>query len=236
MLRCQGFAAGSWRLSMVLHSGLGHAQCLIMTGRAHGQCRTGSDPQRCYKAQVHKLSHFLADQAKRELDDRDLTSRSDLRREQKQAEQGYADLARALCDCTGKQLNRLNLHDALLEVVEQARRIDSPSAKDRAVRLVRRELRSADVQAIRRRLDAVLHPVSKVSQLQVEAWIGRLLSTGDLAIEDFVSRCAVADRQQLRTLVRNLAKATDTTRANATSALSKRITEWLNRPLPEAND
>ena len=179
---------------------------------------------------MHKLSHYLADQAKRELDDRDLPSRSDLRKQRKQSEQAYAELARALCDCTNKQLSRLVLQDALLEVVLQARRIESPGARDRALRLVRRELRGGDSEDVRRQLDAVLHPVSKVSQQQIEGWVNRLLADGDPAIEEFIAAHSNADRQQLRGLVRSVAKASDAARGNALMTLSKKITQWLNEP------
>jgi ribosome-associated protein len=190
----------------------------------------GTCPPWCYGYQVHKLSHYLADQATRELDDRDLTSRSDLRKQRKQSEQAYAELARSLCDCTNKQLIRLVLQDALLEVVQQARRIESPGARDRALRLVRRELRGGNSEDVRRQLDAVLHPVSKVSQQQIEAWVSRLSAEGDPAIEEFIAAHSNADRQQLRGLVRSVAKARDAARDNALLTLFKKITQWLNEP------
>jgi ribosome-associated protein len=185
---------------------------------------------------VHKLSHYLQDQAKRELDDRDLTSRSDLRKQRKQSEQAHADLALALCDCTKRQFSRLVLPDSLLEVVLQARRIASPGAKDRALRLVRRELRSGDSEAVRRQLDAVLHPVSRVSQQQIESWVERLLADGDPAIEEFIEAHPNADRQQMRGLLRNVAKASDAARANALLTLHKKVTQWLNETASTTDD
>ena len=207
-----------------------HADTLVHLGVS------GTRPQRCYGLRVHKLSHYLADQAKRELDDRDLTSRSDLRKQRKQSEQAHADLARALCDCTKKQFSRLALPDSLLEVVLQARRIESPGAKVRALRLVRRELRSGDSEAVRRQLDAVLNPSSKVSQQQIEGWVNRLLAEGDAAIEEFVATRANADRQQLRGLVRNVAKASDEARFIAVVTLSKKVTQWLNETASTTDD
>ncbi len=196
---------------------------------------SGTRSAQCYGSQVHKLSHYLEDQAKRELDDRELTSRSDLRKERKQTEQAYADLARNLCDCTKRQFARLVLPEPLLEAVLQARRIESAGAKDRALRLVRRELRDGDAEAVRRQVDAVLHPVSKVSQQQIEGWINRLSVEGDPAIDDFISANSNADRQQLRGLVRNVGKASDTARPSALAALTRRVTQWLNEPT-SAND
>ncbi len=102
---------------------------------------------------MRKLADYLADQEKRALDDRDLTSRSDLRKQRKQAESAFAELARALCECTEKQFKRLELPELLSQVVLEARSIESPSAKDRALRLVRRELRNSAAETVRRQLE-----------------------------------------------------------------------------------
>jgi ribosomal 50S subunit-associated protein YjgA (DUF615 family) len=107
---------------------------------------------------VRNLAAYLADQQKRSLDDRDLTSRSDRRKAQKQTEAAFTDLARALCGCSERQLSRLDLPEPLLDSVLDARRIDSPAAKERALRVVRRELRNGDAGAVRRQLDSLGDP------------------------------------------------------------------------------
>ena len=107
---------------------------------------------------MRKLTDYLADQHKRDLDDRDLTSRSDLKKARKQAENALSELARALCDCSDKQFRRLELPESLEQAVLEARGIVSPSAKDRALRLVRRELRNGDAEAVRRQLDNLNKP------------------------------------------------------------------------------
>ena len=182
---------------------------------------------------MHKLSHYLEDQAKREQDDRDLTSRSDLRKERKQSEQAHADLARALCDCTKKQFERLVLEDALYQVVSQARKINSPSAKDRALRLVRRELRDGDADSVRQQLEALNGPKTPAAQGEPEQWRQRLVTEGDNALVTFVSEYPHADRQRLRQLLIRTTKASGANLVKANAALLRCIAESLdNGPAP----
>jgi ribosomal 50S subunit-associated protein YjgA (DUF615 family) len=54
-----------------------------------------------------------------------------------------------------RQLAALELPEALLDAVLEARAIRSPRARDRALRVVRRELRAGDSEAIQARLAAV---------------------------------------------------------------------------------
>ncbi len=170
---------------------------------------------------MRSLSAYLADQQKRACDDRDLTSRSDLRKERKDAESAFVTLARALCDCSEKQFKRLKLPEPLRDIVLEARRIDSPAAKDRALRLVRRELRDGDAAAVQRQLEALEKP-SRTSRA-TEPWCNRLIDEREPALNEFVSQYPAADRQQLRRLVRNVAKASTEQRAKAVAALTRGV-------------
>jgi len=177
---------------------------------------------------VHKLSHYLEDLAKREQDDRDLTSRSDLRKERKQSEQAHTDLARALCDCTKKQFERLVLEDALYQVVVQARKIDSPSAKDRALRLVRRELRDGDADSVRQQLEALNGPQTPVAQGEPGQWMQRMLTEGDNALAAFVSVYPHTDRRHLRQLLIRTRKASGANLVKANATLLRGIAESID--------
>jgi ribosome-associated protein len=97
---------------------------------------------------VRNLSDVLAEQRKANEDDRDLRSRSDARRERKQKEAAWADLGEALVNLSARQLEQIALPEGLLDAVLEARRIASPAARARALRLVRRELRSGDEAVI----------------------------------------------------------------------------------------
>lgn len=154
------------------------------------------------------------------MDDRDLTSRSDLSKVRKQEEAAFAELARALCDCSDKQFKRLQLPEGLVNCVLEARSIVSPAAKDRALRLVRRELRNSDAQAVRRQLDS-LGRAKRDSSNQATQWRDRLIDGGESALTELVHQHPDADRKQLRILVRNLKKATDANRPKALAALTR---------------
>ena len=110
---------------------------------------------------MRKLKDILAEQERADRDDRDLRSRSDARRERKQAEAALADLAKRLVALRDRQLDKLELPEALLDAVLEARAIRSARARDRAIRVVRRELRSGDFEAIAGELDELEPPRRK---------------------------------------------------------------------------
>ena len=106
---------------------------------------------------VRSLTDILAAQRKCDEDDRDLRSRSDARRERKRREAAWADLGEVLVRLTQRQLAQVELPEGLRDAVLEARRITSPVARTRALRLVRRELRGCD-EAIVARLTEQLRP------------------------------------------------------------------------------
>ncbi len=93
---------------------------------------------------VRSLTDILAEQRKRDEDDRDLRSRSDARRERKEREAAWVALAEALVSLSERRLEELALPEGLQDAVLEARAIRSPAARMRALRLVRRELRDCD--------------------------------------------------------------------------------------------
>jgi ribosome-associated protein len=101
---------------------------------------------------MRKLKDILREQAKADRDDRDLHSRTDARRERKRSEAALADLARRLVGLTERQLSALALPEPLLDAVREARAIRSARARDRATRVVRRELRQGDAESIEEQL------------------------------------------------------------------------------------
>jgi ribosomal 50S subunit-associated protein YjgA (DUF615 family) len=104
---------------------------------------------------VRKLTNILAEQAKAEADDRDLRSRSDARLERKQSEAALFQLALSLCAVNERQLAQLELPEATLDAVREVRAMRTPRARERALRVVRRELRDGDPSAIETRLAAI---------------------------------------------------------------------------------
>lgn len=176
---------------------------------------------------MRKLAAYFADQEKRDQDDRVLTSRSDLNKERKQTENAFVELSRSLVECTAKQLARLELPEPLLTIVVEARKIESPPARYRALRLVRRELRAGDADSIRAKFEQLHEPMRAATRSHLEHWLERLVAEGEVATSAFIEAHPSGDRQQLRTLQRNVQKASEAVRKKATAALSKRLGEWL---------
>jgi ribosome-associated protein len=176
---------------------------------------------------VRRLAAFLADQEKRALDDRELTSRSDLRKERKEAENAFAELALALCDCSDKQFKRLELPEALRNVILEARSIESPPARERALRLVRRELRNGGDEAARRQLEALNKPKGTIAPKILDVWLERFVTQGEPALNEFIEEHPGADRQQLRGLLRNARKPDLANQKRALKALSNQIESLL---------
>lgn len=172
---------------------------------------------------MRRLTAFLADQEKRALDDRELTSRSDLRKERKETENAFAELALALCDCSDRQFKKLELSEALTQVVLGARNIESPPARDRALRLVRRELRNGDADSARRQLEALNKPKGKTEPKILDVWLERIVSQGESALNEFIEEHPGADRQQLRGLLRNAQKPNVANPKRALKALSNQL-------------
>ncbi len=180
---------------------------------------------------MRRLAAFLADQEKRALDDRELVSRSDLRKERKESENAFAELALALCDCSDRQFKRLELPEALRNIVLEARNIESPAARDRALRLVRRELRNGDAETARRQLDDLNKPKVKSAPQILDVWLDRFVTQGESALNEFIEKHPGADRQQLRGLLRNAQKPNNANQKRAIKALSSQIEILLREHL-----
>jgi ribosomal 50S subunit-associated protein YjgA (DUF615 family) len=82
---------------------------------------------------MRTLSDRLRERAKAEADDRDLTSRSDLRREQQVRETALKRLATTLVNLKPKQLERLALDEPLLEAIALARSMPTALALNRQI-------------------------------------------------------------------------------------------------------
>ena len=189
---------------------------------------------------MRKLSDRLREQAKAEADDRDLTSRSDLRREQNTRETLLKRLAVDLVRLNPKQLERLQLHELLLESITHAQALSNEKAKNRQIGVVRQNLRDEpdDARALRERLAALKDgllpsvpparaPAPKANQA-VEAWLERFIAEGDPAFDEFFGLYPEADRQALRQGTRTLARARD---VGVASAAAQRAEERLREEI-----
>lgn len=117
-------------------------------------------------------------------------------------------LGEQLVDLTPAQLARLPIPEGLLEHIEYSKRITSHGARKRQLAFLAKQMRREEdetLDAIRNALDAN----SETSRREVaimhrmERWRERLLAEGDVALAELLDEHPEADRQELRTLVRN---------------------------------
>jgi ribosome-associated protein len=169
---------------------------------------------------VRKLEQFLADDARRDDDNRLLISRTEERREKQRVETALLGFAKQLSELKPKQLQQLELDEHVLSILDELRVIDSPPARMRAMKRLRAELRDVDLDAFGRKLADILDPPQRKSLDPVATWCENLRSGGDTALNAFLEQFPAADRAQLRTLVRNLKGAAPTASQRALSKLS----------------
>jgi ribosome-associated protein len=160
-------------------------------------------------------------------DDEDLTSRTDARTERRRSEAAWAEFAKTLTTISERQLLRMQLGEELLRVVQDTRRITSPGAKNRALRLVRRELRGLDLQQLRERLEDLSHPSTRRAPTALDDWRARLLDGGEAELASFIEAHPSVERQRFRTLLRNAKKADAEAQKKALVVLNQALRDAL---------
>ncbi len=117
-------------------------------------------------------------------------------------------LGETLVELTPAQLSRLPIPEDLMSHIEYTKRITSHGARKRQLAFLAKQMRREEdetLDAIRDALDAN----SEISRREVailhraEHWRERLMAEGDAALTALLDEHPAADRQQLRTLVRN---------------------------------
>ncbi len=117
-------------------------------------------------------------------------------------------LGEKLVDLTPAQLARLPLPEGLLEHIEYSKRITSHGARKRQLAFLAKQMRREDdatLEAIRDAMDANSETSRREVAImhRIERWRERLLAEGDTVLAELLDEYPEADRQQLRTLVRN---------------------------------
>lgn len=115
-------------------------------------------------------------------------------------------LAHDMVELDDSAIGRLDLDEDLLAHLTHARRISQHIARKREVGFFAKQLRryEDDLPQWRAALDADTSATRQnVARLhRVEAWRDRLLRDGDAALGELLTQQPLADRQQLRTLLR----------------------------------
>jgi ribosome-associated protein len=181
----------------------------------------------------------MADRARAEADDQDLTSRSDARTVRMTEADALLGIAGGLASLSPKQLELLELTDELMRAVLEARAIDSPGAKARQLKIVRRALKNTDWESVQTRLDAIRSPsrfnpapVSLATQRKrkLADLATHLIEGGDAALDAWCAEHEGADRSRLRQLVRNVRAQT----GEGQAAPLRRLTQALAELEPTA--
>lgn len=173
-----------------------------------------------------------------EADERDdaarTRSRTDDKRERVATETALAELSERLLKVTPKVLEALELDDHALQAVADAKRIESPPARGRALRRVRSTLRAADWLTILRRLDAVAGGIAPnaLSDSEAARYAALLSAQGDPGLGRFLERYPQADRARLRQLMQNVRRATEAKRDKARRQLEALIQASIDEATP----
>ena len=113
-------------------------------------------------------------------------------------------LGAQLVELNEQQIASMQLPEALLEAVLEARRLTTHEAKRRQLQFIGRLMRDIDAAPIRDRLEEWRGQGREhTAQLHtLERWRDELIA-GDPALERFLREYPGADSQKLRTLIRN---------------------------------
>jgi ribosome-associated protein len=116
------------------------------------------------------------------------------------------ELGEALCALSPRELARIPIEDAdLLEAIEETKRISHHSALRRHRQYIGKLMRRIDPEPLQAALDALHESRRDEAEAfhELEALRDRLLREGDGALGTVLERFPLADRQQLRQLLRD---------------------------------
>lgn len=130
-------------------------------------------------------------------------SKSELKRDA----QALRDLGVELVKLGKNALAKIPLDEALLAEIQLAQQIKKEGQR-RQLQLIGKMLRQRDITPIEQALDKLKnrHNQQVVAFHQLEQWREQLLDSPQTAIDQFLQQYPHADRQQLRTLIRNVQK------------------------------
>jgi ribosome-associated protein len=127
-------------------------------------------------------------------------------------------LGEALCELSAKELARIPIEDdALLEAIDEARRISAHSALRRHRQYIGKLMRRIDPEPIQTALDALYEERRGSADAfhELEELRDALLARGDDALAAVLARFPQAERQVLRSLAREARRHEDDERGKA---------------------
>ncbi|RWR01074.1 hypothetical protein ED28_16635 [[Pantoea] beijingensis] len=154
-------------------------------------------------------------------------SKSEIKRDAEELKRLGAEMV----ELSKNSLDKIPLDDDLRAAIELAQKIKKEGRR-RQLQLIGKMLRSRDEEPIRQALDKLKNRHNQQVALfhKLEMMRDRLLEQGDDAIPDVLNLYPHADRQQLRSMIRNAQKEKA---ANKPPKASRQIFQYL-RELAEA--
>lgn len=140
-----------------------------------------------------------------EFDPRDLPpSKSQLKRDAHTLQQLGVDLL----DIPESEWLTLNLPEALITALKEAKRLHSRGARKRQLQFIGKLMRDVDPQPIQHYFEQLGLKTRQQAHIhhELENWRDRLIEEGDPAVEAFLLQHPQADRQHLRQLIRQAKK------------------------------
>ena len=130
-------------------------------------------------------------------------SKSEIKRDAEELKRLGAELV----DLGKNALEKIPLDEELLAAIELAQRIKKEGRR-RQLQLIGKMLRARDVDPIRQALDKLKNRHNQQVALfhKLEALRDRLIEQGDEAMNEVITLYPHADRQQLRSMIRNAQK------------------------------
>lgn len=147
---------------------------------------------------------------KRELKGTDSLSKTDLKRESDALQSLGEDLLTLRRDLMERLQNEGHLNDALLDALNEAKRITNFEGKRRQMQFIGKLMRKTDENSIAAMREAMEeqrsgHGRETLALHQAEQWRDRLIQD-DQALSDWMAQFPDTDSQQLRALIRQARK------------------------------
>ncbi len=162
-----------------------------------------------------------------DAEDVHLVSKSQRKREST----ALQDLGKELFELSRDQLKKMNLPEALLEALLEAKRLTSHGAMRRQMQFIGKVMRDIDIEPINQQLAAIRGEsnIAKAAFHALENWRTRLIED-DAALTEWLLAHPDTDVQQIRQLIRNARRETAEAKPPKSSrALFKLLREHSER-------
>ncbi|OFZ70107.1 MAG: hypothetical protein A2Z01_03790 [Betaproteobacteria bacterium RBG_16_58_11] len=146
-------------------------------------------------------------------------------------------LGATLVALKSSQIEQLNLPEALLDAVMEAKRLTKNEAIRRQMQFIGRVMRSVDAAPIQAQIDAWngVNDQETAKQHQLERWRDRLVED-DTALAEFIAQFPACDAQPLRALIRNTRKERALNKPLANYRALFRMLREIMQSAPPADD